>query len=351
MRELFMMPGPQLENTLQVLRNLHDATRALSGAPGPRALYRRLSEILHGQFHVNEFECARISKVRGRVQLKRRQLSVPGIKSLSDDTLEKLGTLLSAANLGTAELRDGCALLRVDTKDIFVAISDDPRSRNGTILAWELPTTSTIDLELQKIALDQILRTVQNEARWLRKLDRTQAQLYRDDLTGLYNYRFLEIALDNELRRADRFQTPFCLLFIDLDSFKPINDEHGHCSGSAVLKQVADVLREAVREIDIAIRYGGDEFVVLLLGATSAKGLLVAERVRRLIEAFPFLLDDGSRAHLTASIGVAAYPEHAKDRATLLRLADESMYSSKRSGKNRVSVVSSISKDEENIAR
>ena len=187
--------------------------------------------------------------------------------------------------------------------------------------------------------LEAIVKVLQNEARWLRKLDRTQALLYRDDLTGLFNSRYLEQALDAELRRAERFGNQFCLMFIDLDGFKPINDIHGHLSGSSVLRQVADVLREAVREVDVPIRYGGDEFVVVLLGATCAKGVLAAERVRRRIEAKEFQLEGGGTARITASIGVAAYPEHGRDCKTLLKMADETMYDSKRAGKNRVSVV------------
>ena len=343
----------QSATMVQLLRNMHDATRTLSGAPGPRALYRRLGEVLHQQFDVALFDSAKITKVNGKVALKRRRVPIPGVSPLSDVALAAIGSLLNDSGGLRGELRDGFAELRVDSKVLQVAVTEDPRSRAGTLLVWELPSTEPEAKQLQKLRLEQVVRTVQNEGRWLRKLERTQAELYRDELTGLYNYRFLEIAIDNELRRADRFQTNFCLLFLDLDSFKPINDEHGHCSGSSVLKQVAEVLREAVREIDIPIRYGGDEFVVLLLGASCSKGVLVAERVRRQIEAREFKLEDGFTARLTASIGVAAYPEHARDRSSLLRLADETMYSSKRGGKNRVSVVSRSAQieDEEQRAR
>ena len=343
----------QSATMVQLLRNMHEATRTLSGAPGPRALYRRLGEVLHQQFEVVLFACAKITEVNGKVALKRRHAPVPEVSTLTDAALVEIGSLLNDSVGLRGELRDGFAELHVDSKVLHVAVTEDPRSRAGTLLAWELPPAEPGAQQLDKLRLEQIVRTVQNEGRWLRKLDRTQAELYRDELTGLYNYRFLEIAIENELRRADRFQTNFCLLFLDLDSFKPINDEHGHCSGSAVLKQVAEVLREAVREIDIPIRYGGDEFVVLLLGASCAKGVLVAERIRRQIEAREFKLDDGFTARLTASIGVAAYPEHARDRTTLLRLADETMYSSKRGGKNRVSVVnrSTQLEEEEHRAR
>ncbi len=117
-----------------------------------------------------------------------------------------------------------------------------------------------------------------------------------------------------------------------------VNDKFGHLNGSVVLKQLADVLRETLREVDSVIRFGGDEFVILLLGATSNTGLMAAERIRRKIEDARFFLDDGHHISLTASIGIASYPEHAKDRETLLKVADEMMYHSKKQGKNRVSL-------------
>ncbi len=83
---------------------------------------------------------------------------------------------------------------------------------------------------------DYLARTVQQNAGWLRRIDNTKAQLYEDDLTGLYNYRYLDVAIDSELRRLQRFHAPFSLLFIDLDDFKSVNDKHGHMTGSSVLK-------------------------------------------------------------------------------------------------------------------
>jgi diguanylate cyclase (GGDEF)-like protein len=225
---------------------------------------------------------------------------------------------------------------------LSLALVEDPGSRDGTLVIWRPGKAKDLDQATAAALCDHAVRYVQNESRWHRKLDKTQALIYRDDLTGLYNMRYLEVVLESELRRAQRFPAQFCLLFIDLDGFKAVNDDHGHLSGSSVLKQVADVLRDAVREVDVPIRYGGDEFVVVLLGASPAKGYLAAERVRRRIEQKEFQVEDGGTARLTCSIGVAAYPEHGKDRETLLKVADETMYNSKRTGKNRVTIVSDL---------
>lgn len=326
------------------LRHVQELLQAFPAATGYRSMLRRFAEAMQRIIGVKRIGFARVSGRGTKLTLKKR-----GVKLAAEltalDADEGLLVALAAAvrSMGegaSAELRDGWTSLSTPVGDFAVALVDDPSFRDGTLTFWE--STRVPAEPLARQLLELVVRQLQNEARWYRKLDKTQAMLYRDDLTHLYNTRYFELAVDSELRRAERFATQFCLLFIDLDGFKPINDQHGHMSGSSVLKQVADVLRDAVREVDIPIRYGGDEFVIVLLGATSAKGLLVAERIRRLIEQKEFRLEDGSgTARVTASIGVAAYPEHGRDRATLLRMADETMYNSKRNGKNQVTIVSS----------
>jgi diguanylate cyclase (GGDEF)-like protein len=334
----------------RALRHFQELVHPLTAAGGGKALIRRFGEVVSSRFGARRFDSARLAVVGGRVELKRRNVPVDGVSNFGTDVLERLGKALSAHPQLIDEARDGATLIDLPeggghaAESLFVAVVDDVKAEDGCLVIWDRGERTHDDpgplgTAVAGVMTDLLARTMQQEARWLRKLDRTQALLYRDDLTGLFNMRFLEVAIDGELRRAGRFQTNFCLLFIDLDSFKPINDTHGHLSGSSVLKQVAEVIKDAVREIDIAIRYGGDEFVVLLLGATCAKGVLAAERVRRRIEARAFRLEDGGTARVTASIGVAAYPDHGRDRESLLKVADETMYASKHAGKNRVTVI------------
>jgi diguanylate cyclase (GGDEF)-like protein len=187
-----------------------------------------------------------------------------------------------------------------------------------------------------------LIRQAQGAFRLLQRLDSTEAKLFQDELTDLYNYRFFDPSLESEIRRAERFQSRFCVMFIDLDDFKAVNDSHGHLVGSSCLKQAAKVIRDAVREVDIPIRYGGDEFVVILLGASSQQGMAAGERVRKAIAEHKFIADSGATFSVTASIGVAAFPEHARDKAGLVKLADATMYKSKRLGKNRVTMLKDV---------
>ena len=157
-----------------------------------------------------------------------------------------------------------------------------------------------------------------------------------DDLTNVYNYRYLNNILDRELLRAQRLNTNMSILFLDLDSFKQVNDTHGHLVGSKILIEMAGILKQAVRKVDAVARYGGDEYILVLTDTASKGAMIVAERVRETVENYEFLKDEGYNIRLTVSIGVASYPEHASGKIELLRLADEAMYRGKHGRKNIV---------------
>ena len=196
-----------------------------------------------------------------------------------------------------------------------------------------------LDLLRSEVLIEAFVCQLQAVCGAIARMEESESMLYRDELTGLYNYRSLEQTLDAELKRYFRFKTPFSLLFIDLDNFKPINDTYGHLVGSEVLKQVAKVLCDTTRDVDSVYRYGGDEFVIMLVESTGDHALRVAERLRASIEQHCFKASSETFIQLTASIGVASCPDHGKDRQLLLQMADDSMYRSKRAGKNKVLIV------------
>lgn len=157
---------------------------------------------------------------------------------------------------------------------------------------------------------------------------------YMDDLTHLYNMRYLHLVLDREVKNAQQTDGTFSLLFMDLDHFKAVNDTHGHLVGSRLLVEVGRVLKGCVRERDVVVRYGGDEYVVLLRNTDSGGALKVAERIRRTMENHHFMPREGISLSLTTCVGVASFPEHARDKATLLDMADRAMYRGKRGTRN-----------------
>ena len=165
------------------------------------------------------------------------------------------------------------------------------------------------------------------------RLSRAEIDAITDALTGLYNHRYLHERLSEELHRARETDKPLSVLFCDLDHFKQYNDANGHSAGDNVLREIAHIVEQAVRNVDVAGRYGGEEFVVLLVETGKDDALAVAERIRERIRAAGFSADGQP---LTVSVGVATSPDDADHRDDLLERADAAMYVAKRLGRDRV---------------
>ena len=157
-----------------------------------------------------------------------------------------------------------------------------------------------------------------------------------DDVTSLYNARYLLSALDREVNRASRSQSRLSVLFLDLDRFKTVNDRFGHLVGSRVLRELGALLQESVRAIDTVGRYGGDEFTILLVDTGLDGALSVADRIRQSVANHVFGGERGLDLRLTISVGVATFPAHGDTRERLLDLADKAMYLAKALGRNHV---------------
>lgn len=160
----------------------------------------------------------------------------------------------------------------------------------------------------------------------------------RDPLTGINNRRFFDQRLSEEASRAQRYNRPLSCLFLDIDHFKRINDQYGHQTGDAVLKQVSTQLDERLRQTDVLARYGGEEFVILLPDTEQSDANLIAEQIRERIEQTGFMLPGGKSLKVTLSIGLAVlHPNnHINDAKQLLAAADQAVYAAKLSGRNRI---------------
>jgi diguanylate cyclase (GGDEF)-like protein len=166
-----------------------------------------------------------------------------------------------------------------------------------------------------------------------------QQQALTDDLTGCYNRRSFDMQLERDLHLAIRMSLPVSLIMLDLDNFKHINDRAGHETGDVALCMLADNLRAELLTVDTAARFGGDEFVIILPQANPEGAMLVAERLRIRIEQ----MEVPGFGKVTASLGVATFPDHASSRETLLAAADRALYESKNAGRNRVSIAEAAS--------
>jgi len=159
-----------------------------------------------------------------------------------------------------------------------------------------------------------------------RHVQRIHELTITDDLTKLFNSRHLHNVLEAEIYRSSRYGYEFSLVFLDLDHFKMVNDTHGHLVGSKLLAQVGQLIKDHLRMIDFAFRYGGDEFVVLLPQTGKHASMNVARRLHRLIGDAIFMREEGLNLKITASFGLASFPSDARTKNELVRLADEAMY-------------------------
>jgi len=315
--------------------SLEEFLNELSKAKDEVDLLRQLANILTVRFGIAKMIFVDGTPgARKTINLQKSVITVPNVMTVNDRLMQDLKDFVRTHEKNSCEEKEGFTQLILGGKDHCVAIFPTHIEKKSTYLVWEaLPGDP--DLRL----LDQFIRLAQRECRWYGRLQSANSLIYRDDLTGLYNHRFLDVALDQEMKRVRRFGGSFSILFIDLDNFKKVNDRYGHLVGSSILKQVASRLHHTVRDVDIVIRYGGDEYNVILIGASLAQGLMVGERIRKNIADQLYYTPDGQQIRMSVSIGVAACPETSSDKMTLLKVADESMYRSKRSGKNRVSVL------------
>ena len=167
---------------------------------------------------------------------------------------------------------------------------------------------------------------------------RTEQLTITDDLTKLFNSRYLNLYIGREIKRCKRHGIPLSVIFLDLDGFKGINDQYGHLAGSGTLAEVGTILAQGVRESDILARYGGDEFVVVLPETPASGALVIAERLRKAIEEHCFLQGQGLSARISASFGIASYPDHALTPEGLIQKADQAMYRVKERDKNGIEV-------------
>jgi len=212
------------------------------------------------------------------------------------------------------------------------------KSRDKIIGVLEFVNKTTGD-PFTREDLDLLMRLVDQTAIAIERVSlyqRMEELALTDDLTKLFNTRYLNRTIEIEIQRAKRYDTSVSLIFMDIDYFKNINDHYGHLVGSKMLVEIGQILLNNLRSIDIVARYGGDEFVIVLPQTPPLTATRIAERMRKAVEHNIFLKKEGYSLKITASFGVASYPENAQSKDDLIRLADEAMYRVKHQTRNAV---------------
>ncbi len=255
----------------------------------------------------------------GWVSSKRRPLIV---EDVNDDIRAKAEIKLHRVMKTSSML-----VFPVMSKDSVVAVIELINKKKGKFNKDDLLLLNNISGHIS-VAVEKVMLQL-----------RLEELVITDDLTKLFNLRYLNRTLDIELERANRYNTHVSLIFMDIDRFKDVNDTHGHLVGSKLLTELAQLLLSKLRSVDIVARYGGDEFVIVLPQTSSKYAAMIAERLRKAVEEAVFLRSEGYNLRVTASFGVASYPDTAKSKEELLNLADEAMYKVKYKNRNGVYVI------------
>jgi diguanylate cyclase (GGDEF)-like protein len=234
--------------------------------------------------------------------------------------------------------------LETEGKDIPVILLTGNRDRRVDIAAMQAGAADF--LAKGKFDADLLERSIRYAIERSRLINALNEIAIRDELTGLYNRREMDRLMDDEFARCERYDCPFSLILLDIDNFKQVNDTYGHLVGDQVLKQLANIIKANVRLADRPIRFGGEEFALLLPETSESKGHTLAERLRKAVEGQPFVcnMENGEDAsvEITISLGVADYPDSTQNKEALLTAADEALYVAKRSGRNQTVVFRSI---------
>ena len=274
-----------------------------------------------------------------------RGFPVEGVPHLRESIQrEKLFDLASLESEGGCDVASQALLTQLGCLAEGESVLGLPVRLDGSVTGgiWVLPAGQPFnpdEIHRAELVATQSELALINADRFVQARERA----FVDDVTGLYNARYLLSALDREVSRATRAGSQLSVLFLDLDRFKNVNDQFGHLVGSRVLMELGQLLHRQIRAIDTVGRYGGDEFTILLSDTDQDKALEVAERIRRTVEDARFGADRGLQLSLTLSIGVASYPGNGQTSEMLLDLADKAMYLGKALGRNKVCSANELS--------
>ena len=291
-----------MERILLQLRQKHDRRRLEDSLAGQyQLLLPDVEQPLDGDFDLAIIDAASLRQFKAQVQA-RREHEEPVLIPFLLLTRRRAGSM-PTRHLG--RLVDDVLIRPVSQSELHARVANLIRMRR-----WSL--------ELRQ------------------EHDRVMKLAVTDDVSGFHNTRYLHRYLDRVLENPSGKPPPVCLVFFDLDNFKHLVDRHGHLLGSKALKEVAQAVARVLDEDDRLVRYGGDEFIVILPRQSKDEALLKVERMKHVISSTPFLHKEGIGARLTASFGLAAFPEDARNKHELLTEADRCLFQSKTEGKDRI---------------
>ncbi|MCB9061010.1 MAG: diguanylate cyclase [Halobacteriovoraceae bacterium] len=333
------------ENNLKFLKDLLDFNNLIRDYDDINSLYEDINRFVTDKLNINEAIIFSYPKKREHVlgrHIEQQFRHVWNKKNIEkfykvEDIHKLLEKVINKNNTHEE--------IVIDNQQLF----SRPLGEDGHQIYFIIFSLPLKSIEKRKY-IDQLMQAACKEFIIFKKIEglgKENQLIHIDDVTGLYNQRKLQIDLDNSITKYNKYNEEFCILFIDVDHFKRVNDGHGHLVGTFLLSEIAQILRNTLRDEDLIYRYGGDEFVVIIPNSAANIGKSVGERILKSIKERDFEIKKGNILKLSVSIGVASFPKDAKTREDVLSMADQMMYHAKESGRGKVCLSNEALKKEE----
>lgn len=342
--QVIRQTNEELQARIKYLSLLYDIGNSINSIIEPDQLYQSLVNIISEQLGFEEFAVLILNQEADTLEIRASH----GYED--DKEMRKIKFRLGEGISGIVAQTGKRQLIRDTAKDPRYLHYKGLHKKDGAFLCIPLKVKGSVlgvfnffrpkrngftaqEIRLLSAIANQAAIAIENA----QLFNNTRQLSVTDELTGLANRRHFKNMLDLEKKRSARFRKPLSILMVDVDFFKKFNDTHGHLEGDHVLKKIAQILSHNVREVDLVARFGGEEFIVLLPNTSAQEALLVAEKLREIVERTPFPGEESlPSGNLTISIGCASCPEDTTDMDELENRADIALYEAKRRGKNAV---------------
>lgn len=329
----------ELERSQAQLELIYENTRILAAFLDTDGVIREVMRIMT---HTLQFATCAVVFRDKRGQFYYRARSVNGQQSLhmkamevaDNDLIRKVSDGLEPIRVKDIRERKDYVPLSESTLAVMIVPLSAHGQTNGLLIAEVAESKKLSDREEQFLSILARSTALALENSELHK--RTEELTIIDELTETFNYRYFIQKLQEEKKRAQRYDLPVSLIMVDIDWFKKLNDSYGHETGNIVLKELSRIIKRCIRDVDIFARYGGEEFVVILPQTAAAEASLIGERIREQVERTVIDAGTPGKLKITVSVGVSSFPENGRSQEELVSVADQALYRAKGSGKNAV---------------
>lgn len=337
--------GNLLNSTIGMVEGLIDAAhfkQAIEEDESREEVYRRLSLILQREFDIHKFSIYEVNSSKNKIDPvvvdgefeQPCRWCDPNIQVRSDSCrARRTGHLIDGFD--NPRICSSFALNTDEDTHRYICIPVIQSGHVGTVIQLVETTENVAKIHDQLTYINVYLREAAPVIEAKRLMDRLRESTLRDPMTGLHNRRFLDEYVETLVANTKRNDKTISILMLDLDFFKKVNDEYGHDSGDKVIVSLAKIFTKAVRASDLVIRYGGEEFIIILQDNTSGDGMQVAEKIRAMVEDEKFQVQ-GGELRKTISVGVAEFPTDTDTFWQAIKYADVALYSAKENGRNQV---------------